>query len=149
MPKFIFSLLGLGLTVAFGFFYTGLIEFCYYDSAFSSALYDNGLYLPSSLASIGFAWLVAFLFYYVINKVQFHRWWHWLLIGIISLGATAIFSIYYTELQLDDLGEGPFETNHYVNFMLWNVIFNFVIYVAASFSIRWWSSNCNATPIPL
>lgn len=106
------------------------------------------LHLSSLTAVI--PWIMAVMFYYIINSVDFDRWWNW----FIVLALTALLSAWGSLSMLEYLMEEfePTLSDYYSMYLpplaVWSAVFSSVLFVIASFAIRWWSSNCRHTPFP-
>ena len=111
-----------------------IYELLYYETEFSQAMYDENMYLAVALITAIVAWAAAAIYYYGINSVSFARWYHWLAV----LGVTAVLA------PTDDYEY----TVQLMHFSLLNIMVEAVLFIIASYSIRWWSSNCRHTPIP-
>jgi len=86
------------------------------------------------------------LFYYVINSVSFSRWYHWLLVAVISSVLASVAAwMYCNRVFIEDNIDF---TTQLIIFSLVNALIESVLFTVLSFSCRWWSSNCRHTPIP-
>ncbi len=143
-----FVYLAAGMVVSVLFFV--LREECYallFDHAgFSDALYNTGLYNTVALITIGMAWVCAGIYYYAINSVYFDRWYHWLAMLAVTVVLTPLvcYAVSASVLHADGLEYGQ----QNAAFELSNIVWSALLFVVASYSIRWWSSNCRHTPIP-
>ena len=142
--KLIFPILGVVLTIVFWFFRVELYEALYNVNGFSNAMYNHGAYGVVALITIVVSWGMAAIYYYVINSVKFDRWYHWLAI----MGVTSVLSPLICYIVVDNLLEGMDYSTAEFTFEVYNVFFTVLTFLIASFSIRWWSSNCRHTPIP-
>ena len=137
---------GIIVTILFILFKENIYESAYYAQGFSDQFYNLGLYTPVALITAGTAWAGAAIYYYAINSVRFDRWYHWLvMLLIVTLMAPiicyALNDMIFAKNDLMYIAES-------INFELYNMVFTAVLFVVASFSMRWWSSNCRHTPIP-
>ena len=78
--------------------------------------------------------------------MKFDRWYHWLAVmGVVVVLAPVICYIYndtvFANNGLTYIGES-------IQFEMQTVLFAALLYVIASYSMRWWSSNCRHTPLP-
>ena len=89
-------------------------------------------------------WGIAALYYYVINSVKFDRWYHWM----SMLGVASVLTPVVCFVVVGNLLEGMDYPTASVTFAVYNVIVSALLFTIASFSMRWWSSNCRHTPIP-
>lgn len=143
---FVYLALGIVTTILFALFKVELYESIYYSQGFSDKFYNLGLYDAVSLITIAVAWGSAAVYYYAINSVKFDRWYHWLVVLAVTTVLAPVICYAYNDYVFADnnllyIGES-------VYFELVNMIFTAVLFIIASFSMRWWSSNCRHTPIP-
>ncbi|MBR4926589.1 MAG: hypothetical protein IKZ61_12725 [Prevotella sp.] len=146
MKNGILLIAGLVITALYIIFSMQIYELLYYESEFSQAMYEDNMYLVVSIVTAIIAWVVAAIYYYAINSVSFARWYHWLIfLGIAVLFAPTVDFVYPNSV----FGEYDYDfTVQLIHFSLLNIVVEAVLYIIASFSIRWWSSNCRHTPIP-
>ncbi|MBO4786960.1 MAG: hypothetical protein J5510_07825 [Prevotella sp.] len=146
MKNGILLIAGLVITALYIFFSMQIYDFMYYEPEFSKDMEDMNMYLVIAIITAIIAWTVAAIYYYAINSVSFARWYHWLIfLGIAVLFALTVDFVYpngvFSEYDYD-------YTTQLIHFSLLNIVVEAVLYIIASFSIRWWSSNCRHTPIP-
>ena len=146
MRQLILLFTGIILTILFMVFATDLFEMLYYEMQFSNEMYNNGLYFVASLSTAIIAWLCAAIFYYGINSVSFSRWYHWLVMLVIAGIIVTAINVPYLESVFSD--NGIDFSKELAVFAVVNIIIECIIYTIASFSMRWWSTNCRHTPIP-
>lgn len=146
MRQLILLFTGIILTILFLVFATDVFEIFYYEMQFSNEMYNNGLYFVASLSTAIIAWLCAAIFYYGINSVSFSRWYHWLVMLAIAGIIVAAINVTYLESVFSD--NGIDFSKELTVFAAVNIIIECIIYTIASFSMRWWSTNCRHTPIP-
>lgn len=146
MRQLILLFTGIILTILFMVFATDLFEMFYYEMQFSNEMYNNGLYFVASLSAAIIAWLCAAIFYYGINSVSFSRWYHWLVMLVIAGIIVTAINVPYLESVFSD--NGIDFSKELAVFAVVNIIIECIIYTIASFSMRWWSTNCRHTPIP-
>lgn len=134
---------GVVLTVLFMIFPSLVFEMADSQSEFANEMYNENHYFVVAVISSVMAWGVAALFYYVINSVSFSRWYHWLLsLLTVSIVAPVVNYIYLDgALSIDYSGK-------LFNFSIIDFVVTAVLFIIASFAIRWWSGNCRHTPIP-
>lgn len=146
MKNGILLIAGLVITALYIIFSMQIYELLYYESEFSQAMYEDNMYLVVSIVTAIIAWVVAAIYYYAINSVSFARWYHWLIfLGIAVLFAPTVDFVYPNSV----FGEYDYDfTVQLIHFSLLNIVVEAVLFIIASFSIRWWSSNCRHTPIP-
>lgn len=146
MRQLILLFAGIILTILFMVFATDLFEMFYYEMQFSNEMYNNGLYFVASLSTAIIAWLCAAIFYYGINSVSFSRWYHWLVMLVIAGIIVTAINVPYLESVFSD--NGIDFSKELAVFAVVNIIIECIVYTIASFSMRWWSTNCRHTPIP-
>ncbi|WP_068856594.1 hypothetical protein [Leyella lascolaii] len=146
MRQLILLFTGIIVTILFMVFATDLFEMFYYEMQFSNEMYNNGLYFVASLSTAIIAWLCAAIFYYGINSVSFSRWYHWLVMLVIAGIIVTAINVPYLESVFSD--NGIDFSKELAVFAVVNIIIECIIYTIASFSMRWWSTNCRHTPIP-
>lgn len=145
MKNSILLIAGIVLTVLFIIFPSAIFEVGYYDTDFSNLMYNDNVYIIVAIIIAAVAWGGAALFYYVINSVSFSRWYHWLIsLGVMSLLA-AVVNYLYADGVLSE--EGDYGVQLF-SFSVIDALYTAILFIIASFSIRWWSSNCRHTPIP-
>lgn len=137
---------GIVLTLVFIFAAAPIFEALYYEREFSNEMDMDNLYFTVALISSGIAWALAAVFYYVVNSVRFSRWYHWLITLLVAMLAAAIANYV--------MADGIFADNGFdfgaqlFSFSVIDFILTGVVFILASFAIRWWSSNCRHTPWP-
>ena len=146
MKNSILLAIGLIVTAAAIALSDTLFEALYFDNEFSNEMYNSHLYFTNILIVAITAWGLAATYYYIINSVSFSRWYHWLMVlaaAVIICPTASYFHITGTmeEMQLN------FEHQAF-HFVLTEAFVEAAMFVIASFSIRWWSSNCRHTPFP-
>lgn len=146
MKHSILLIAGILLTVLFLIFSTPLFESLYYEREFSNEMYNQNLYLTVAIVTAVVAWSLAGIYYYVINSVSFSRWYHWLLMLAGAAVLAPVINYTYPDSIFSDLGY-DFGAQLF-SFCMVNLMITAVLFVIASFSVRWWSSNCRHTPIP-
>jgi hypothetical protein len=107
-------------------------------------MYNTGAYGTVAVITIAMAWGMAAIYYYVINSVKFDRWYHWL----AMMGVTSVLTPVVCYIVVAHLLEGFDYGTAEFTFQVYNILFTALTFVIASFSMRWWSSNCRHTPIP-
>lgn len=123
-----------------------IYETLYYVPGFSEQMHNLGTYPVIAAITIAMAWGGAAIYYYAINSVKFDRWYHWLAIMAVVAVLTPVVCLMYNNSVFSGYG---FEyAGASATFELLTVLFAILLYIIASYSIRWWSSNCRHTPIP-
>ena len=131
-------------------FYAYIIEnlLMYYKEPFSSDLYNEFLYATVGLVTIISALVFNIVFYYIINRPKFSKWYHWIFIGIIHLGLCFFVSYFTPKDTFDEILPDVYTYPDYLGFSLINTISAFLFYVIFMLTVRWWSSNAKTTPFP-
>ena len=109
-------------------------------------MYNGGLYFIVSVVTVVMAWVLAGIYYYVVNSVSFSRWYHWLVVLGVASVLTPVVNYIVCNNSLS--AEGYDFSAQLFSFALVNLAVEAVLFTVVSFSIRWWSSNCRHTPIP-
>ena len=139
----VFTVLFFILSCSDGF---NIWEQMFFNQGYNDKMYNLNMYPVIAAITIAVAWGAAAIYYYAINSVSFARWYHWLIfLGIAVLFAPTVDFVYPNSV----FGEYDYDfTVQLIHFSLLNIVVEAVLYIIASFSIRWWSSNCRHTPIP-
>jgi hypothetical protein len=137
---------GLIITLLFLVFSTKIFESLYYEREFSNEMYNQNLYFVVAIVTAIIAWVAAGIFYYAINSVSFSRWYHWLTVLGVAVVLSAVVNYIYPNNIFS--GDGLDFSAQLFSFCVVNVAVEAVLFIVASFSMRWWSSNCRHTPIP-
>ena len=124
-----------------------IYEFFYYSDPFSDDIFSEGLYSPLALGGIIISFALVILFYYIINRPSFSRWYHW---GIILLSTFIINFIIAMILPKNRFiaRELEYFMEDYLVFAFFNAIIACLFFLIFSFLFRWWSTNAKGTPIP-
>lgn len=144
MKNSILLITGAVITLLFIVLNRHIFEWFYYESAFSYAM--ENLYFVVAIVTVIFAWGLAAVFYYVINSVRFSRWWHWLAVLGVACVAAPVTSFVICNNAFS--AEGYNFSAQLFSFCVVDLAVEAVLFVIASFAMRWWSSNCRHTPIP-
>jgi len=146
MKNAILLITGIVLTILFLIFATPAYELLYYESSFSNEMFNNNMYFIIAIVTVILCWAMAGIYYYLIDSVRFSRWYHWGIILIAAMLLSALFTYFYPNNEF--LDQELDLSSDLVNFSIVNVLVSGIVFIIASFSIRWWSSNCRHTPIP-
>ena len=150
MKHLVYLITGIVLTIVFFVLATGsafnIYERLYYSQGFNDALYNHNMYPTMALISIAITWGAAAIYYYAINSVKFDRWYHWLAVAAIVTLLVPIACYAYNDAVFASAGLGYIGES--IVFQLQNLLWTPLLFVIASFSMRWWSSNCRHTPFP-
>jgi hypothetical protein len=137
---------GIVITVLFALFSTQLYEQLFYEREFSNAMYNYHIYSITAIITAGISWAVAAIYYYVINSVSFSRWYHWLIMLVVTC-LLSMLACYLYATNTFSANDYDFKAQTFA-FCLVNNIVATVMFFVSSFSMRWWSQNCRHTPIP-
>ena len=150
MKHLTYLIIGIAITVLF-FILSCTYDFNPYDlmylnQGYTTAMYDLSMYPVIAAITILVAWGGAAIYYYAINSVKFDRWYHWLaVLGIVAVLAPVVCYIYNDTVFTS---HNKSYTGDAIQFEMQTVLFAALLYVVASYSMRWWSSNCRHTPLP-
>lgn len=134
------------ITLLFLVLNTKIFEALFFERQFSNEMYNQNLYFVVAVVTVLVAWVLAAVFYYVINSVRFSRWWHWLCVLGAACVVAPVTSFVLCNNSLS--AEGYDFSAQLFSFATVDLFVEAVLFVVASFSMRWWSSNCRHTPIP-
>ncbi len=146
--KVIWLIAGLIISVLFIVFSTQVYECLYYEQEFSEWMYEQNLYLRLSLFIVIITWAMAAIFYYGLSLlfVNFSRWYHWLIMLIVTMSLAPGVAFYYLNGQtIEEALEFTIQCQAISTI---NVALTVVLFIIASYSMRWWSRNAAYTPIP-
>ena len=147
---FLYLLAGVAFTVCFFITSTAssgnLFEWLFYNQGLNDHLFNLSVYPMLATIIVCMAWGAAAVYYFVINSVKFDRWWHWLSVLVIVSLVTPLACHAATTALL--AGAGMDYGAATVQFGLQHIMWTALLFVVASFSMRWWSTNCRHTPIP-
>lgn len=134
---------GVVLTLLFIIFPASVFEIADGQSEFANEMYNENYYFVVALISAAVAWGAVALFYYIINSVSFSRWFHWLITLLVAAVMASLINYAYLDgvLSIDYSGK-------VFGFCVVDFVVTAILYIIASFAVRWWSSNCRHTPIP-
>ena len=144
--KFVLLVTGALLSLLLVVFAAQVFELLYYEREFSNEMFNQGNYTTVALLAVGVAWVLAAVFYYAVNSVSFSRWYHWLI--VLAVAAMTVPVVVYVWLDGQFAGDGLDFSGQLLSFSLMAMLVEVVIFTVASFSMRWWSSNCRHTPFP-
>jgi len=146
MKNLVFLIGGIVIALAFVLCSTTIYEWFYISQGYHNELYNRSMYTWFALITVVVAWGAAGIYYYAIDSVKFDRWWHWLIVFACVMLLTGGICWAYNSHVFADAGlVFPAEM---AQFALQSMLFGGIMFVIASFAIRWWSVNCRHTPIP-
>lgn len=130
--------------------YVGASDAEGYLDSFRLDLVDFGITSSMGMCTVLIPWIMAVVFYYVVNSVHFDRWWHWLVMLAITVCMTVWADWYFMsgKFAVREAGLGEMYSSYMLAVSGWNALFSAAVFTAVSFGIRWWSSNCRHTPFP-
>ena len=150
MKHLVYLITGIVLTIVFFVLATGsafnIYERLYYSQGFNDALYNHNMYPTMALITIAITWGAAAIYYYAINSVKFDRWYHWLAIMAVVIVLAPVVCYIYNDTVFAN--NGLLYVGESIQFEMQTVLFAALLYIIASYSMRWWSSNCRHTPLP-
>lgn len=145
-----FLITGIVVTVLFFIlscsFDYNIYEWLYTAQGYSDSMMNLSVYPVIAAITIIVAWGGAAIYYYVINSVKFDRWYHWLATMAVVVVLAPVICYIYNDSVFS--GSGLSYAGQAMRFEMVTVLFAAVLYIIASYSIRWWSGNCRHTPIP-
>jgi len=150
MKHLVYLIAGIAVTVLFfilsctdGF---NIYEQMFFNQGFNDKMYNLDMYPVIAAITIAVAWGGAAIYYYAINSVKFDRWYHWLAVmAVVVVLAPVVCYIYNDSVFASN---GLMYVGESVRFEFQTVLFAALLYIVASYSMRWWSSNCRHTPLP-
>lgn len=137
---------GIVLSMLFLVFSSSVFEVFYYEREFSNEMYNQGLYTVVAASTVAVAWSFAAIYYYAIDTVRFSRWYHWLLVMATAMFVAVSINTVYPESVFS--GAGLDFSHRLFSFNIIDCVFVALMFLVASFSMRWWSKNCRHTPFP-
>lgn len=123
-----------------------IFEFFYYSVPFSDDLYSEGLYSTLGLINGLISLFLVILFYYIINRPSFSKWYHWLIILLTNSVVAFTNGVVLPQSKFVALGI-EYQSEYYV-FALYNSIISTLCFIGWSFAFRWWSTSAKQTPFP-
>ena len=150
MKNLVYLIAGIVVTVIFfilscsdGF---NIYEQMFFSQGYNDKMYNLNMYPVIAAITIVVAWGGAAIYSYAINSVKFDRWNHWLaVLGVVAVLAPVVCYIYNDSVFASN---GLMYIGESIQFEMQTVLFAALLYIVASYSIRWWSSNCRHTPFP-
>ena len=127
--------------------FSTIYESIYYVEPFSDDMFNEDLYTPIGIWTLVISGILCVGFYYGINHPRFNRIWHWFIIALINSLICSALAYFLPENALSslDLEYGK----EYFIFAGHNAWISFVVFILFSYLIRWKSTKCSHTPIPL
>ena len=132
-------------------FFAMLYDWFIYHDLFSIELFDLGSYFHLGLIILSVSVLIMAIFYYAWNPT-YGRWYHWLLMIVVSaLIAAGISYAYLTEtlIAYTSNSQYPDTESFILNMALVTALYTFLCSAISSFIIRIGSSKNKANPFAL
>lgn len=152
MNKLVYLITGIVVTIVFiALAYSSnpevnIFDLIYYNQEFNDGAYSCDLYPLVAFIVSFLAWGGAAVYYFAINSVNFDRWYHWAgVLGIVTLFAP-ILCYWVVNGALSSFGYDL--SGATLQFVTRLFVIEALLFIVASFSMRWWSSNCRHTPFP-
>jgi len=127
-------------------FFAKLYELLHKEGTFSDDLYQEHLYSPLGIIALVSGAFFAILFYYIINRPSFARWYNWLTVMLVCFGINYALGVIIPKNKFTSLNLSY--SSEYWVFAIYHALLGCILYTIVSFIIRWWSRNCKGTPIP-
>lgn len=127
-------------------FFAPLYEFFYYSVPFSDDIFQEGQYAPIGITAILTGIFFGVLFYYIINRPSFSRWYHWLIILGINFLINFLVGTFLPQPKFSALG--LHYSSEYYMLGLANGAVATCVYILFMLFFRWFSTNAKQTPIP-
>ncbi len=146
--RVIWLIAGIVVTVLFVVFASQVYEYLYYEETFSNWMYEQGMYTQLALLIVIPAWVMAVIFYYGLSKlfVSFSRWYHWLIMLVLTMFMAPGVSVYFLHGEYIEQSYDYWIQCQAIGYL--NLALTVLFFIIASFSMRWWSQNAAFTPIP-
>lgn len=125
---------------------SNIFELLYFNQGFNDQLYNLSLYPTVAAIVVACSWAGAAVYYFGINSVNFDRWYHWLCVLAVVTLAAPIISYLFVNGTLKESGLDYGDET--LQFAMQLFLMTPILFTVASFSVRWWSTNCRHTPFP-
>lgn len=135
------------------------LELANYLWGVSSPLSETNSFIGVGLTMLAISFVVAVIFYYVLNHPRLNNWWGWL----IFLGINAVINFFVGwQWVLRDLYEDKMVTidpvtmvevplnignSEILCFGVTNMFLSIFAFIIFSFILKWKSTNCSGAPI--
>ena len=123
-----------------------IFEFFFYSVPFSDDVFSEGLYAPIGITACILGVFFGFLFYYIINRPKFSKWYHWSIILLITFVINFLIGVFLPQPKLIALGL-HYSSEYYMLGMA-NGVISVCAYILFMLFFRWFSTNAKQTPIP-
>lgn len=120
--------------------------------AFSNTMFDNELYFPIALYTMGTALLICVLYYYVIDRPRTAKLGVWAITLLIGAIISFIIAYYSSSLGLTELfntinqSVPPGFSSDIIIFSLINAMWAVLLMVLLSFVFKWKSTHSSYVP---
>ncbi len=150
MKHLVYLIIGIVVTAIFFFLSCtdsfNIYEVMFFNQGYNDKMYSLSMYPVIAGITILVAWGGAATYYYAINSVKFDRWYHWLAVMAAVIVLAPVICYIYNDTVFAT--NGLMYVGESIQFEMQTVLFAALLYIVASYSIRWWSSNCRHTPLP-
>lgn len=119
----------------------------YYKQGFCDDIYEEQLYSTLGLTSVILSAILLALFYFIINRPFFSKWYHWLTMLVINIVLTFMIGYYIVINQFNNIGIAKsYDTTDYVQFNLVYALVSIFYFIIITYSFKWWYGNAKGTP---
>lgn len=122
-----------------------IFEWLGYDGVFSDDVYAQDLYSSLGLCNLFISLFLVILFYFIINRPRFSKWYHWLFVLLVNFIINFLISFIVPQNIFDVLGI-YYETLSYVIFGLKSGVIASVFFIIWTYVFKWWYGNAKGTP---
>ncbi len=150
MKHLVYLIIGVAITIVFFVLSCSdsfnIYEQLFFSQGYNDKMFNLDMYPVIAAITIVVAWGAAALYYYAIDSVKFDRWYHWLAV----LGIVAVFTpvVCYIYNDTKFAAAGLMYAGEAISFEFQTALFSALLFIVASYSMRWWSRNCRHTPLP-
>ncbi len=126
-------------------FFATIFELLGYAGTFSDDLFQEELYITIGLTDVIVSLILVITFYFIINRPNFSKFRHWLIILAINFLICFCIGIFVPQNIFVGLGI-DYEIMQYVLFGLKNAIVATLLFIIWTYCLKWWNSNAKGTP---
>ena len=150
MKHFVYLIIGIAVTLLFFVLSCSdsfnIYEQLFFNQGYNDKMYNLNMYPVIAAITIMVAWGAAAIYYYAIDSVKFDRWYHWLaVLGVVAV-LTPVVCYIYNDTKF--ASAGLMYISESITFEFQTMLFSALLFIVASYSMRWWSRNCRHTPLP-
>jgi len=127
-------------------FFAPFYEFFYYSVPFSDDIFAEQQYSPLGLTASILGVFFGVLFYFIINRPAFSKWYHWTLILTINFAVNFLIGTFLPQPKF--VARNLHYSSEYYMLGLANGMFATCFYILFMLLFRWFSTNAKQTPIP-